>query len=260
MKRGVMKLAQGRRRPERSRGAPHATRASERECAFGSRRIRGGPLGFARGDRQLASSARQCSRSCSSMEASPLPAHSSSPSPEKADPCDFERIASALRTRVPGAVIVLGLGEDRPGDVAIGFDRGSDTWTLTLTAVGSNPLKCEIPAPTSECLAFAETSALIVERYLESIAWTAAPALEARCRLRRHASRGTSSPRWALAVTWVNRVQRPTATSSSECGMGDGSSPDPAAPLLGPFLETRASMSRALGIRTRRVSSRCGYL
>ena len=181
--------------------------------------------------------------------------------PEKADPCDFEQIASALRTRVPGAVIVLGLGEDRPGDVAIGFDRGSDTWTLTLTAVGSNPLKREIPAPTSECLAFAETSALIVERYLESIAWTAAPALVSPL--------PPPPPRipwnFIAALGAGGYLGQPGAAPDGdfELGVRHGRwqlTADLAAPLLGPFLETRASMSRALGIRTRRVSSRCGYL
>lgn len=95
--------------------------------------------------------------------------------PERADPCDFDQLAAALRARVAGAVIVPGLGHGRPGDVEVAFERGAESWTLTLDAAGNNRLTRELPAPGDECVAFAETSALIVERYLKTIAWIAEP-------------------------------------------------------------------------------------
>jgi hypothetical protein len=101
--------------------------------------------------------------------------------PAKAAPCDFEQIAAALHAQLPGVVIVPGIGQTagqaRGGDVTLAFSTGSDSWELTVAAPGEKELRREIPAPGSECGALAETSALIVERYLESIAWSPEPAV-----------------------------------------------------------------------------------
>ena len=96
--------------------------------------------------------------------------------PAEAAPCDFGQIAQALQAQLPGAVVVEGPARAQ-GEVAIAFATGRETWRLTVGAPGAAELQRELPAPGTECTALAETSALIIERYLDSIAWTPEPAV-----------------------------------------------------------------------------------
>ena len=96
--------------------------------------------------------------------------------PAEAGPCDFGQLAVALQAQLPGAVVVQG-PTPSPDNVAIVFSAGRQTWQLRVAAPGAQELRRELPAPGSECTALAETSALIIERYLESIAWTPEPAV-----------------------------------------------------------------------------------
>jgi hypothetical protein len=65
-----------------------------------------------------------------------------------------------------------------PRDVTVSIASGSDHWTLRVQAAGHDDLERNLPPPTDDCIALAETSALMVDRYLDQIQWSGiAPAV-----------------------------------------------------------------------------------
>ena len=88
--------------------------------------------------------------------------------------CEFEQVASALRPRLPDAVIEPGRSQD-PSAVLISLERSAEVWAISILAPGQPPLRRPLEALGDDCIALSEAAALIAERYLESIQWTAAP-------------------------------------------------------------------------------------
>jgi hypothetical protein len=85
-------------------------------------------------------------------------------------PCTFDAMSSALKGRLPGATIAYG---HAPGaDVQIAVAREGDGWTLIILAPGQPELRRPLGEPT-DCVAFSEEAALIADRFLQSIQWTA---------------------------------------------------------------------------------------
>jgi len=89
-------------------------------------------------------------------------------------PCPSEQILGALATR-------LGQSELRVSEVAakdevmlsLTFSKGR--WGIEIIAPGQLPLTRTLEVREGDCLALSEASALIAERYLESIDWKSAP-------------------------------------------------------------------------------------
>ena len=90
--------------------------------------------------------------------------------PERS-PCALDAVEGALRARLPGALVRS--GEAQPGDVSLRLTPVGGEWSLELEAPGQRPLTRRLAAP--DCLGLSAAAALIAERYLESIDWTAAP-------------------------------------------------------------------------------------
>lgn len=89
--------------------------------------------------------------------------------PEPA-PCTFEAMASALKSRLNGATVSA--GHAASGDVQIALEHEGDGWTLSIVAPGQPELRRPLGEP-SDCVAFSEEAALIADRFLQSIQWTA---------------------------------------------------------------------------------------
>lgn len=87
-------------------------------------------------------------------------------------PCAYEEVASALRARLPGAEIVPG-DLPEPGEVRLRLSSDEGQWRIDLGAPGQPPLTRRFAAP--DCLGLSGAESSIAERYLQSIAWTAAP-------------------------------------------------------------------------------------
>jgi hypothetical protein len=92
--------------------------------------------------------------------------------PERAAPCELEQVAVALRARLPGAQVLPGHPSELSSPQVV-LDRTSDAWTLEVRAPGHPALKRDLPDPGSDCVALSEAAALMTDRYLESIQWSA---------------------------------------------------------------------------------------
>jgi hypothetical protein len=90
-----------------------------------------------------------------------------------APPCGFESIASAMRARL--AVELIEGRAPRAAEVQISVEPDGRAWTLVIAAPGQVALRRSL-GEALDCSAFSEEAALIADRYLQSIAWSAAPA------------------------------------------------------------------------------------
>ena len=91
--------------------------------------------------------------------------------PEGDGPCTLAPIAEALRGHLPLATTALGPHPVGGDDVSVRLIAGRSHWQLRVQAAGEPQLERELPPPGGDCLALAETAALMTERYLTDIRW-----------------------------------------------------------------------------------------
>lgn len=92
--------------------------------------------------------------------------------PERS-PCASEEVQGALRARIPD--LEVRAGEAQAGEVALRLTPASDGWSIEVRAPGQRPLERRLGG--ADCLALSTAAALMTERYLQSIAWQAPPAV-----------------------------------------------------------------------------------
>ena len=88
-----------------------------------------------------------------------------------ASPCTSTRVLSSIRARQPGIDLRLG-GAVRPGDASAVLAPLDGRWGLTVEGAGLAPLRRQLPAPGTDCVATADTAALMIDRYLDDIHWS----------------------------------------------------------------------------------------
>jgi hypothetical protein len=94
-----------------------------------------------------------------------LPGHS---------PCPSEQIVGALATRLRHSEIRVGEAMTKE-DVKLSLALSKGRWSIEILAPGQPPLSRPLAVQEDDCLALSEASALITERYLESINWLSSP-------------------------------------------------------------------------------------
>ncbi|MBS2032412.1 MAG: hypothetical protein JST54_31240 [Deltaproteobacteria bacterium] len=95
-----------------------------------------------------------------------------------ADPasCSAEKLVAAIHLRRPADEVRAG-GEVTAGDVAVNVERGPGQWSLQVRGAGDSPLQRALPDPGADCVALADTAALMVDRYLIEVNWKGGPAV-----------------------------------------------------------------------------------
>ena len=89
--------------------------------------------------------------------------------------CDLPAaLEAALRSRLPGVRVDRDLAQS-PGDLRAQLSRGPAAWLLELQGDAGVALSRELLLPQDECAVAAETSALVVERFLEEVRWSGRP-------------------------------------------------------------------------------------
>jgi hypothetical protein len=94
--------------------------------------------------------------------------------PEGVEPCSFEQLADALRSRLPDVRVEPGVYDLGPGDVAVAMHRDVEGWSLVVRAAGEHELRRKLPSAGVDCVGLAQTSAFMVQRYLGEVRWTGA--------------------------------------------------------------------------------------
>jgi hypothetical protein len=94
--------------------------------------------------------------------------------PDGAEPCSFEQLAAAIRSRLPEVRVEAGVDDLDPGDVAVAMHRDVDGWSLVVRAAGEPELRRKLPPVGVDCVGLAQTAAVMVERYLGEVRWTGA--------------------------------------------------------------------------------------
>ena len=102
--------------------------------------------------------------------------------PEGAEPCSFEQLAAALRSRLPDVRVAPGVYDLDPGDLAVAMHRDVEGWSLVVRAAGEHELRRKLPPVGADCVGLAQTAAFMVERYLGEVRWTGAQVVVAPIR------------------------------------------------------------------------------
>ncbi len=91
--------------------------------------------------------------------------------PEEPGPCSFERLASLVAAERRDLTLQPGLHELTDRDSLVQLFRLDDKWTLWVRARGQRELVRSLPAPGADCVDLLQTSAFMVERYLDEVRW-----------------------------------------------------------------------------------------
>src|SRR5450432_1968219 len=92
--------------------------------------------------------------------------------PSQSETCGYAELQAALHARLGDVDIRPGPHEVEGGDVSVELERDSATnWELHVHVAGERELQRQLSKPETSCVELTETSALMIERYLNDIHW-----------------------------------------------------------------------------------------
>ncbi len=137
--------------------------------------------------------------------------------PSGSEPCSFEQLAAALRSRLPNVRVEPGVSDLDPGDVAVSMQRNGEGWSLVVRAAGEHELRRTLPPVGVDCVGLAQTAASMVERYLGEVRWTGAQVVVAPVH---EAPPPAFESRWqATAVVGLAGALTPATNATNTVGL-----------------------------------------